>query len=441
MGKVVCLNLFSDKNLKMLDQKLLRNDIEEVAKKLAVRGYELDIKKFNELEAQRKEVAVKTQELQNERNIKSKGIGKAKAQGEDIAPLLAEVANLGDALDAAKKQLDDAQSQIHEMMMGMPNLLDDSVPAGKTEDDNIEIKKWGEPTQLDFEAKDHVELGAPNDWLDFETAAKLAGSRFVVMRGEMAKLHRALIQFMLDVHTNEHGYEEVYVPYIVNADSLKGTGQLPKFEEDLFNFTGESNYYLIPTAEVPVTNIARGEIIDAKSMPVKMTAHTPCFRAEAGTYGKDTRGMIRQHQFEKVEMVQLVKPEDSWAALEELTGHAETILQKLNLPYRMLTLCAGDTGFSSAKTYDLEVWLPGQDAYREISSCSNFEDFQARRMSARWRNPETGKPELLHTVNGSGLAVGRTLVAVLENYQQADGSINVPDVLQPYMGGTMVLKP
>lgn len=425
----------------MLDQKLLRNDIETVAKKLAIRGYELDVNKFNELEAQRKVLAVKTQELQNERNTKSKSIGKAKAQGEDITPLLAEVASLGDALDAAKKQLDDAQEQIHEIMMGMPNLLDDSVPAGKSEDDNIEIKKWGEPTQFDFAAKDHVELGAPNNWLDFETAAKLAGSRFVVMRGAMAKLHRALIQFMLDLHTSEHGYEEVYVPYIVNADSLKGTGQLPKFEEDLFNFTGESNYYLIPTAEVPVTNIVRGEIIDAKDMPVKMTAHTPCFRAEAGTYGKDTRGMIRQHQFEKVEMVQLVKPENSWAALEELTGHAETILQKLNLPYRMLTLCAGDTGFSSAKTYDLEVWLPGQQAYREISSCSNFEDFQARRMSARWRNPETGKPELLHTVNGSGLAVGRTLVAVLENYQQADGSINVPDVLQPYMSGITVLKP
>ena len=425
----------------MLDQKLLRNDIETVANKLAIRGYELDINKFNELEAQRKVVAVKTQELQNERNIKSKSIGKAKSHGEDIAPLLAEVANLGDELDAAKKQLDDAQEQIHEMMMGMPNLLDDSVPAGKSEDDNIEIKKWGEPTQFDFEAKDHVELGAPNNWLDFETAAKLAGSRFVVMHGAMARLHRALIQFMLDLHTTEHGYEEVYVPYIVNADSLKGTGQLPKFEDDLCNFSGESNYYLIPTAEVPVTNIARSEIIDAKDMPVKMTAHTPCFRAEAGTYGKDTRGMIRQHQFEKVEMVQLVKPEDSWAALEELTGHAETILQKLNLPYRMLTLCAGDTGFSSAKTYDLEVWLPGQQAYREISSCSNFEDFQARRMSARWRNPETGKPELLHTVNGSGLAVGRTLVAVLENYQQADGSINVPDVLLPYMGGITVLKP
>lgn len=425
----------------MLDQKLLRTDIESIAKKLAMRSYELDINKFNELEAQRKELSVKTQDLQNERNTKSKGIGKAKAQGEDIAPLLAEVSTLGDELDAAKKQLDEAQAQIHSMMMGMPNLLDDSVPEGKTEDDNIELRKWGEPTALDFEAKDHVELGAPNDWLDFETAAKLTGSRFVVMRGDMARLHRALIQFMLDLHTSEHGYQEVYVPFMVNADSLRGTGQLPKFEEDLFSLNGDSEYYLIPTAEVPVTNIARGEIIDAKDMPVKFTAHTPCFRSEAGSYGKDTRGMIRQHQFEKVEMVQLVKPEESWNALEELTGHAETILQKLNLPYRVLTLCAGDTGFSAAKTYDLEVWLPGQQAYREISSCSNFMDFQARRMSARWRNPETGKPELLHTINGSGLAIGRTLVAVLENYQQADGSINVPEVLQPYMGGVTVLKP
>lgn len=425
----------------MLDQKLLRNDIETIAKKLAIRGYELDINRFNELEAQRKEFAVKTQDLQNERTTKSKGIGKAKGQGLDIEPLLAEVANLGDELDAAKKQLDEAQNQINEMMMGMPNLLDDSVPAGKCEDDNVEVRKWGEPTQLDFEAKDHVELGAPNDWLDFETASKLTGSRFVVMRGDMARMHRALIQFMLDLHTGEHGYEEVYVPFLVNADSLKGTGQLPKFEEDLFAIKGDSEFYLIPTAEVPVTNIARDEIIDDKDMPVKMTAHTPCFRSEAGSYGRDTRGMIRQHQFEKVEMVQLVKPENSWAALDELTGHAEAILQKLNLPYRLLTLCAGDTGFSAAKTLDLEVWLPGQQAYREISSCSNFQDFQARRMSARWRNPETGKPELLHTINGSGLAIGRTLVAVLENYQQADGSINVPEALQPYMGGVTVLKP
>jgi len=425
----------------MLDQKQLRTDIESVAKNLAKHGYQLDINKFNELEAQRKDLSVKTQDLQNERNTKSKSIGKAKASGEDITPLLAEVSTLGDDLDAAKKQLDDVQGQIHEMMMGMPNLLDDSVPEGKSEDDNIEVRKWGEPKALDFEAKDHVELGAPNDWLDFETAAKITGSRFVVMRGDMARLHRALIQFMLDLHTSDHGYEEVYVPFLVNRDSLKGTGQLPKFEEDLFALKGESEYYLIPTAEVPITNISRGEIIDAKDMPVKYTAHTPCFRSEAGSYGRDTRGMIRQHQFEKVEMVQLVKPDDSWDALEEITGHAETILQKLNLPYRVLTLCAGDTGFSSAKTYDLEVWLPGQQAYREISSISNFLDFQARRMSARWRNPETGKPELLHTLNGSGLAVGRTLVAVLENYQQADGSIKVPQALQSYMGGVTVLQP
>ncbi len=425
----------------MLDHKLLRTDIEQVAQKLAQRGYQLDINAFNELEAKRKELSVKTQDLQNERNTKSKGIGKAKAQGQDIEPLLAEVSSLGDELDAAKKQLDDVQAEINEIMMGMPNLLDDSVPEGKSEDDNIEVRKWGEPGQFDFEPKDHVELGAPNDWLDFETAAKLTGSRFVVMRGPMARLHRALIQFMLDLHTGEHGYTEVYVPYMVNADSLKGTGQLPKFEEDLFGLTGDSKYYLIPTAEVPVTNIARGEIIEAKAMPLKMTAHTPCFRSEAGSYGKDTRGMIRQHQFEKVEMVQIVKPEDSWAALEELTGHAEKVLQELKLPYRLLTLCAGDTGFSAAKTYDLEAWLPGQQAYREISSCSNFVDFQARRMSARWRNPETGKPELVHTINGSGLAIGRTLVAVLENYQQADGSILVPEVLQAYMGGVTVLQP
>lgn len=425
----------------MLDQKLLRNDIETVAKQLARRGYELDINRFNELETQRKALQVKTQELQNERNTKSKGIGKAKAQGEDIQPLLDAVANLGDELDAAKSKLDDIQQDINAILMGMPNILHDSVPDGKTEDDNIEIRRWGEPVQLDFEAKDHVELGAPNDWLDFETAAKLTGSRFVVMRGHMARLHRALIQFMLDLHTSEHGYQEVYVPYMVNADSLRGTGQLPKFEEDLFGLTGESGYYLIPTAEVPVTNIARDEIIDANKMPLRFACHTPCFRSEAGSYGRDTRGMIRQHQFEKVEMVQLVKPEDSWQALEQLTGHAEMVLQKLNLPYRVLTLCAGDTGFSSAKTYDLEVWLPGQQAYREISSCSNFQDFQARRMSARWRNPETGKPELVHTINGSGLAIGRTLVAILENYQQEDGSIRIPEVLQTYMGGIDLLQP
>ncbi len=425
----------------MLDQKLLRNDIEKVAKQLARHGYELDIVRFNELEYQRKSIQVKTQELQSERNSKSKDIGKAKSAGENIQPLLDAVSSLGDELNEAKSQLDAVQAELNDILMGMPNILDESVPDGQSEEDNLEVRKWGEPTQLDFEPKDHVELGAPNDWLDFETAAKLTGSRFVVMRGHMARLHRALIQFMLDLHTSEHGYTEVYVPYMVNSDSLKGTGQLPKFEEDLFAMSGDSGYYLIPTAEVPVTNIARDEIIEAKQMPVKFACHTPCFRSEAGSYGKDTRGMIRQHQFEKVEMVQLVSPQSSWQALEELTGHAEKVLQKLNLPYRVLILCAGDTGFSAAKTYDLEVWLPGQQAYREISSCSNFQDFQARRMSARWRNPETGKPELLHTINGSGLAIGRTLVAILENYQQQDGSIQIPEALQPYMGGVKLLEP
>jgi len=419
----------------MLDQKLLRSDLETVAAKLKRRGYELDTKAFVELEAKRKELQIKTETLQSERNTKSKGIGKAKAAGEDIQPLLAEVSSLGEELDKAKAENDAVQQEVHQLMMGIPNLPDDSVPDGLKEEDNVEIRKWGEPTALDFEAKDHVDLGAPNNWLDFETASKLTGSRFVTMRGGMAKLHRALTQFMLDTHGNEHGYEEVYVPYLVNADSLRGTGQLPKFEEDLFKLNGDQEYYLIPTAEVPVTNLVRDEILDAKDLPKKFVAHTPCFRSEAGSYGRDTRGMIRQHQFEKVEMVQLVKPGDSWAALEELTGHAETILQKLELPYRVLALCGGDTGFSAAKTFDLEVWLPGQQAYREISSCSNFLDYQARRMQARFRNPDTKKPELLHTINGSGLAVGRCLVAVLENYQQADGSIKIPGVLQSYMGG------
>lgn len=424
----------------MLDQKLLRSELETVAEKLKRRGYELDTKAFAELEAKRKELQIKTEALQSERNTKSKGIGKAKAAGEDIQPLLAEVSSLGEELDKAKAENDVVQQEVHQLMMGIPNLPDDSVPDGLKEEDNVEIRKWGEPTQLDFEAKDHVDLGAPNNWLDFETAAKLTGSRFVTMRGGMARLHRALTQFMLDTHGNEHGYEEVYVPYLVNADSLRGTGQLPKFEEDLFKLDGDHEYYLIPTAEVPVTNLVRDEILDAKDLPKKFVAHTPCFRSEAGSYGRDTRGMIRQHQFEKVEMVQLVKPEDSWSALDELTGHAEAILQKLELPYKVLALCCGDTGFSAAKTMDLEVWLPGQQAYREISSCSNFLDFQARRMQARYRNPETNKPELLHTINGSGLAVGRCLVAILENYQQADGSIKIPAVLQSYMGGQTVLK-
>ena len=429
----------------MLDPKLIRSDLKGVAEQLKKRNFELDVTALEELESKRKACQVETERLQSERNTKSKSIGKAKAAGEDIQPLLDEVAGLGDKLDAAKSELAEIQQKIDNIIMGIPNLLHDSVPVGKDEDDNVEIRRWGETRSYDFEVKDHVDLGAAlggasGAWLDFETASKLTGSRYVVMRDQMARLHRALIQFMLDVHTNEHGYTEVYVPYIVNSDSLRGTGQLPKFEEDLFCVDKGAGHYLIPTAELPVTNIARDEIIDASQLPLKMTSHTPCFRSEAGSYGKDTRGMIRQHQFEKVEMVQLVTADQSWDALEELTLHAEAILQKLELPYRTVVLCSGDVGFSSTKTYDLEVWLPGQQAYREISSCSCFGDFQARRMQARWRNPETGKPELLHTINGSGLAIGRTLVAVLENYQQADGSIAIPDVLKPYMGGVEVLS-
>lgn len=423
----------------MLDPKLIRTDLHSVAEQLKKRNFELDVEALENLEAQRKAGQIESEKLQNERNTKSKSIGKAKAAGEDIKPLLDEVAGLGDKLDTAKNELAEVQQQMDAILMGIPNLLHESVPVGKDEEDNVEVRKWGEPNTFDFEVKDHVDLGAnggvPASGLDFETASKLTGSRYVVMHGQMAKLHRALIQFMLDVHTNEHGYSEVYVPYIVNSDSLRGTGQLPKFEEDLFCVDKEAGHYLIPTAEVPVTNIARNEILDASQLPLKLTSHTPCFRSEAGSYGKDTRGMIRQHQFDKVEMVQLVTAEKAWDALEELTLHAETILQKLELPYRTVILCSGDVGFSAAKTYDLEVWLPGQQAYREISSCSCFGDFQARRMQARWRNPETGKPELLNTVNGSGLAIGRTLVAVLENYQQVDGSILIPEVLKPYMGG------
>jgi len=419
----------------MLDPKLIRSDLNSVAEQLKKRNFELDVTALENLENKRKQCQVETENLQNERNTKSKSIGKAKAAGEDIKPLLDEVAGLGQKLDVAKAELSDVQQQMDVILMGIPNLLHDSVPVGKDENDNIEVRTWGVPKTFDFEVKDHVDLGAVNGWLDFETASKLTGSRYVVMHGQMAKLHRALIQFMLDVHTNEHGYTEVYVPYIVNSDSLRGTGQLPKFEEDLFCVDKEAGQYLIPTAEVPVTNIVRDEIIDAAQLPLKLTSHTPCFRSEAGSYGKDTRGMIRQHQFDKVEMVQMVTADKAWDALEELTLHAESILQKLELPYRTVILCSGDVGFSAAKTYDLEVWLPGQQAYREISSCSCFGDFQARRMQARWRNPETGKPELLNTVNGSGLAIGRTLVAVLENYQQADGSILIPEVLKPYMGG------
>ncbi len=424
----------------MLDPKLLRGNLDEVATKLARRGYELDTNAFNELEARRKDLQIRTQELQNKRNTISKGIGKAKAAGEDIQPLLDEVASLGDELKAAEEQLKTLQGELRELLLGMPNLPDDSVPDGKDEADNREERTWGEIPAFDFEPKDHVDLGEALGGLDFAAAAKLTGSRFAVMHGSLARLHRALTQFMLDLHTTEHGYSETYVPYMVNEASLYGTGQLPKFAEDLFRLEGEQGWHLIPTAEVPLTNLLRDEILEADRLPFKVLAHTPCFRSEAGAYGKDTRGMIRQHQFDKVELVQAVRAEDSFDALEELTGHAETVLRKLELPYRVVTLCTGDLGFSSAKTYDLEVWLPGQNKYREISSCSNFLDFQARRMQARWRNPDTGKPELLHTINGSGLAVGRTLVAVLENYQQKDGSVRVPEVLRPYMGGMELIR-
>jgi len=425
----------------MLDPKLIRNDLDQVAAQLQRRGFVLDTDRIERLESERKAIQVRTEELQAERNRSSKAVGKAKAAGEDIQPLLDQVAGLGEQLQAAKDELDNVQQQLSELLLGIPNIPHDSVPQGDDESHNLEVRRWGEPRVFDFEVRDHVDLGAALCGMDFDAAAKLAGSRFAVLRGPLARLHRALIQFMLDTHTEEHGYQECYVPYLVNADSLLGTGQLPKFEEDLFATCGEDRYYLIPTAEVPVTNLVRDVILDAGQLPLRMTAHTPCFRSEAGSYGKDTRGLIRQHQFEKVEMVQIVRPDDSYRALEALTGHAEIILQRLGLPYRVVSLCTGDLGFSAAKTYDLEVWLPGQQAYREISSCSNFVDFQARRMQARFRNPDSGKPELVHTINGSGLAVGRTLVAVMENCQQADGSISVPKVLHGYMGGQTSVGP
>ena len=425
----------------MLDPKLVRSEPQTIAAALAIKGFTLDVEKLNHLEVLRRDLQEKAQALQAERNAYAKSMGKAigeaKANGQDVEPLKAK----GEALKIACIEAEDAlvqvQQQLDEYLSGVPNIPDLEVPAGKSEDDNVEIRRWGEPRVFDFEVKDHVDLGAQLGLLDFETATKITGSRFAVMKGEIARLHRALIQFMLNTHTQEHGYQEINVPYLVNSDSLYGTGQLPKFEEDLFKINDERNFYLIPTAEVPVTNVYRDEIVDASQLPVKFVCHTPCFRSEAGSYGKDTRGMIRQHQFEKVELVQFVKPEESTATLEQLTGHAETILQKLGLPYRTIILCGGDLGFSAARTYDIEVWLPSQQRYREISSCSNFRDFQARRLKARWRNPETGKPELLNTLNGSGLAVGRTLLAVMENYQQADGSIVIPDVLQPYMGGQL----
>ncbi len=419
----------------MLDPKLLRTELTQVAEQLWRRGFVLDVERLQALEAKRKDLQMAVQDLQSERNTRSKSIGGAKAAGEDIQPLLAQVAALGDKLKAGRESLEIIRGELSEITMGVPNIPHESVPDGKDEADNREERRWGEPRGFDFEPKDHVDLGAVSGLMDAESAAKITGSRFTVMSGPMARMQRALIQLMLDTHTREHGYTEAYVPFMVNADSLRGTGQLPKFEADLFKLQGERGFYLIPTAEVPVTNLVRDVIVEADCMPRKWVAHTPCFRSEAGSHGKDTRGMIRQHQFEKVELVQAVRPKDSFRALEELTGHAEAILRKLALPYRVVTLCTGDLGFSSTKTYDLEVWLPGQGRYREISSCSNFQDFQARRMQARWRNPETGKPELLHTLNGSGLAVGRTLVAVMENYQEADGGMRVPEALGPYMGG------
>jgi seryl-tRNA synthetase len=423
----------------MLDPKLLRNDISHVADKLTVRGFELDTTIFIAWEEQRKALQIDTQELQNIRNQRSKEIGKAKARGEDIEPLKKAVDELTSSLKEKEQKLAEIQDQLNHWLMHVPNIPHESVPAGKSEEDNVVEKTWGEVPSFDFEVRDHVDIGDGLSQMDFEAAAKITGSRFVVLHQDLALLHRALIQFMLNMHTRAHGYQEVYVPYMVNQASLTGTGQLPKFKEDLFEVKSESGYHLIPTAEVPVTNLWRDEIAAIEQLPLKYVCHTPCFRSEAGSYGKDTRGLIRQHQFEKVELVQLVHPDHSWQAFEELTSHAEAVLQALNLPYRMVTLCGGDLGFSSAKTYDLEVWLPAQNCYREISSCSNFLDFQARRMKARWRNKDE-KPQLLHTLNGSGLAVGRTLVAVLENYQQKDGSVRVPEVLVPYMHGLTEIK-
>lgn len=423
----------------MIDPKLLRQATTEVADNLSRRGFQFDASAYLALEAQRKELQVETEALQSERNASSKNIGRAKAQGEDIAPLLDAVKNLGDQLDDNEERLQSLQTKLRDVELGLPNLLDDAVPDGKDESDNAEVRTWGRPADFDFPVRGHVELGEGLGLLDFDAAAQMSGSRFSVMKGSLARLQRALIQFMLDTHVSEHGYEEIYVPYLVHAAALEGTGQLPKFEEDLFKTETETPFYLIPTAEVPVTNLARDVIFDATQLPQQYVAHTPCFRSEAGSYGQDTRGMIRQHQFEKVELVHLVAAQDSMGALEALTGHAEVVLQKLKLPYRVVALCAGDVGFSATKTYDIEVWLPGQSKYREISSCSNCNDFQARRMKAR-RRGDDGKTELIHTLNGSGVAAGRALIAVMENYQNADGSIRVPDVLQPYMNGIELIE-
>lgn len=438
----------------MLDPKLLRNDLPAVAERLSVRNFTLDQDAISALDQQRKQLQQRSEELQAARNARAKSIGQAKARGEDIEPLLAENTRTGNELEEAKNELAEVQGRLDAILLTLPNMVDASVPPGRDESDNLEMRKVGTPREFDFTPLDHVDIGARRAALDFETATKLTGSRFAVLRGELAMLHRALIQLMLDTHTREHGYTEINVPYVVNADSLRGTGQLPKFEEDLFKLVwGDattqaeagaegSDYYLIPTSEVPVTNTVRDTILEASELPLRYTCHSPCFRSEAGSYGRDTRGLIRQHQFEKVEMVQIVHPDESFAALDQMTGHAEAILQKLGLPYRVVTLCGGDIGFAAAKTHDIEVWLPAQSTYREISSISNCTDFQARRMQARFRDPTTRKPELLHTLNGSGLAVGRTLIAILENYQQADGSVEVPEALQAYTGGvTKVLLP
>jgi seryl-tRNA synthetase len=425
----------------MLDPKLLRSDTEGIAEKLLVKKYDLDTRLFNKLEDQRKSLQVSTQQLQSERNARSKSIGKAKAQGGDVQTLLDEVSSMGDRLKQEENQLKELQAELDQLLMMIPNIPHESVPAGNSEDDNIEVLSWGDIPEFDFEIKDHIDLGNALNCMDFERAAKLSGARFVTLTGPLATLQRALIQFMINQHSLQHGYTEAYAPYLVNEAALIGTGQLPKFKQDLFHLDSEeNNLYLIPTAEVPITNFVADTIIEPGDLPLKYVAHTPCFRSEAGSYGRDVRGLMRQHQFEKVELVQIVKPEESEQALEALTGHAEAILQLLKLPYRKVLLCGGDLGFASAKTYDLEVWVPAQNAYREISSCSNMLDFQARRMRARWRNPQTGKPELVHTLNGSGLAVGRTLLAIMENYQQADGSIRIPAVLQHLMHGIAEIR-
>jgi seryl-tRNA synthetase len=424
----------------MLDSKLLRHDLDAVVANLARRGFRFDRERFQALEAARKACQVDVETLRQERNERSKLIGRQKAAGSDVSALLEEVAGLGKSLDDGETRLRGIETDLHDLLAGLPNLLHPDVPDGADESANVELRRWGAPRSFDFEPRDHIALAELRGYIDFESASKLSGSRFAVLHGQAARMHRALIQLMLDVHTGEHGYIETYVPYLVAPEALYGTGQLPKFAEDLFALRGERELYLIPTAEVPVTNLVRERIVEAESLPIQRVAHTPCFRSEAGSYGKDTRGLIRQHQFEKVELVHIVRPDDSYAALERLVAHAEAILQRLELPYRVVTLCAGDTGFGAAKTYDIEVWLPGQQRYREISSCSNCEAFQARRMQARWRNPDTGKPEPVHTLNGSGLAVGRTLIAVMENYQRADGSIAVPAALQPYLGGATVIE-